>query len=196
MTVVEGGRLMPAPVSLTGRWAGHYLQGDRPHGVAADLTHEGDRLHGRMRDEETETDRSVYEVAAEAGLPPGSDEQIVERLREAVAGGRSVPVRYVTRLPADSELRGGLRGTTVHFVKRYEGVHFSGFKVGDELVGSETRGHEVHYEGRLSPDGLVIEGRWWIDRPPRSGARRAEGLFVLRREPPPAGAGDAGAPPG
>ena len=46
----------------------------------------------------------------------------------------------------------------------------------------QQEGHAVHYEGRLSPDGLEIEGRWWIDADPEYGTRRTEGLFVLRRQ--------------
>jgi hypothetical protein len=77
----------------------------------------------------------------------------------------------------------------VSFLKTYQGTSFGGYQVGNQLVGFQKSDHEVHYEGRLSPDGLVIEGRWWIDANPVEAIPRAEGLFRLRR----ADAGEAGA---
>ena len=68
------------------------------------------------------------------------------------------------------------------FLKTYRGDHFSGYKVGDRLVGHRVSGHAVQYSGRLSPDGMEIEGRWWIDPDPESGAIRTEGSFLLRRQ--------------
>jgi hypothetical protein len=47
-------------------------------------------------------------------------------------------------------------------------------------VGIRRDGHAVHYEGHLSPDGLVIEGRWWIDADPAYATGRTEGRFMLR----------------
>jgi hypothetical protein len=97
------------------------------------------------------------------------------------------PVRYVSRLPPASVLEGQVRGPAVSFLKRYQGDSFGGYRVGDQLVGMRRTGHGVHYEGRLSPDGNAIEGRWWID--PTGPGRRTEGLFTLRRHgagtPPP-----------
>jgi hypothetical protein len=70
----------------------------------------------------------------------------------------------------------------VAFVKSYIGNSFSGFKVGDKIVGMETEGHAVQYHGKLSSDGLEIEGRWWIDASPKRGTPRSDGFFMLRRE--------------
>jgi hypothetical protein len=173
---------MSAVVNLTGRWVGHYVQHDRPHPIAADLVQAGHHLSGRMHDEETDSERSVYDVASEAGLPPGADEQIVARLREAVPD-ESGPIRYVTHLPPESVLEGRVDGETVSFLKRYQGVHFGGFKVGEQMIGSETSSHAVHYAGRLVPGGDRIEGTWWISGDPQQRTRRTEGLFELRRLP-------------
>jgi membrane protease YdiL (CAAX protease family) len=51
------------------------------------------------------------------------------------------------------------------------------------MVGNEIPNHSVHYRGRLSADGLEIEGQWWIDARPEQAVRRTEGAFRLRRQP-------------
>jgi hypothetical protein len=175
---------------LTGCWAGHYVQHGRPHPIEADLAQEGGVLLGRMRDGETDQECSLFELAARAGLPPGADEQLADALKGLVPGAPPGPVRYVTHLPPESLLEGRVDGPAVSFLKRYQGTHYGGFRVGDRLVGDAFPAHTVHYEGRLSPDGAELEGWWWIDPPPGSVARRAEGTFRLCRQA--AGA----APPG
>jgi hypothetical protein len=169
------------PVTLTGCWVGHYFQHNQARPIAADLVHEGRRLSGRMRDGHTKSESSVFEAASEAGLPPGEDEQIVARLRSLVPGAAGGPVRYLMHLPTDSVLEGRVEAGTVYFLKTYQGSHRIGFKVGDRLVGREIANHAVHYQGRLSPDGLEIEGLWWMAEP---GGRRTEGRFRLRRQAP------------
>ena len=176
----------PSPASddtnLTGTWVGDYSQHSRSSPITAELVQSGDRLTGSMRDGEPDRTSTVFEVAAEAGLPPGADEQIVARLRESFPDAPSSEIRYVTHLPPESALEGRVRGSTVTFLKTYRGDHFSGYKVGDRLVGHRVSGHAVQYSGRLSPDGMEIEGRWWIDPDPESGGIRAEGSFLLRRQ--------------
>jgi hypothetical protein len=134
-----------------------------------------------MRDGHPDNEYSLFEVAFEAGLPPGADEQIDANVREMVPGAPAGPIRYVSHLPTDSVLKGRRMGKTVYFLKTYQGTSFGGFKVGDQVLGRENAGHAVHYEGQLSSDGHVIEGQWWIDPDPAYGARRTEGLFALRR---------------
>jgi hypothetical protein len=174
---------MSPTLDVTGRWVGHYLQREQQYPIMADLVQAGERLSGSMCDGHPDRECSVFEVACEAGLPPGADEQIETRLREVVGGGPAGPIRYVTHLPAASVLEGRCHGGTVSFLKTYQGTSFGGYKVGDKLVGVKKDGHAVHYEGRLAPDGQVIEGRWWIDPDPAWGTSRAEGLFTLRRLP-------------
>ena len=171
---------MAQTLDLTGRWAGHYWQRGRAHPITAELTQAGERLTGTMRDAETEFEKSVFEAAAEAGLPPGADEQIVAGLREMLPDARG-PVRSTTRLPATSVLEGDVRGRTVSFRKTYQGEHFAGFRVGDREVGVVLEGHVVHYRGQVNDAGTAVEGQWWIDPPPGRGGRRAEGTFTLRR---------------
>jgi hypothetical protein len=172
---------MPREGDLTGQWDGSYYQHDRPHPISAELVQVGEHLTGSMRDGETDTTSSVFDLAFEAGLPPGADEQIVARLREAFPDAPATPIRYLTHLPPESALEGRVRGTSLYFLKTYQGTHYGGFAVGDRLVGHRTESHSVHYGGKLIPDGSEIEGRWWIDPPPGSGERRIEGSFTLRR---------------
>jgi hypothetical protein len=124
-------------------------------------------------------------MAQQAGLPPGADEQIEANLRKAFRQAHpdapAGPIRYVSRLPAESALEGRRQGQVVSFLKTYQGTSFDGYKVGDQFLGAEKAGHSVHYEGRLSPDGRTIEGRWWIEADQEEGTGRAEGYFTLRR---------------
>jgi hypothetical protein len=121
--------------------------------------------------------RSILYVPSGAG----TDEQIEAKLRQMVPAVRGAPIRYVSHLPTHSALEGRRTGQTVFFLKTYQGTSFGGYKVGDQLVGIQKDGHAVHYEGQLSPDGLVIEGRWWIDADPAYATRRTESTFLLRR---------------
>ena len=171
---------MPAP-DLSGRWVGCYRQQGRDYPITADFVHAGEHLSGSMRDGHPDRECSVFEATAEAGLPPGADEWIEARLREMVPDPRSGPIWYVSQLPPESILEGRCTGRTVRFRKTYRGTSFGGYRVGDRFVGMRREGHAVDYEGRLSADGRVIEGRWWIEADPGIGARRTEGEFCLRR---------------
>lgn len=175
---------MPNQTNLTGRWAGLYYQHDHARPIAAEFVQEGARLTGRMTDGVPDHELSVFEYAAESGLPPGADETIVERLRTLFPDAPESSIRFVTHLPPESTLDGAIRGETVSFLKTYEGPHYGGFTVGDKIVGNAIENHSVHYEGRVSPDGEAIEGRWWIDPPPGSPGGRLEGPFTLQRARP------------
>jgi hypothetical protein len=177
-----------ASTNLTGRWIGYYVQRGEQYPISADFLEAGEHLSGFMHDGQPDRDCSVFEAAAEAGLPPGMDEQIEAKLREMVPGAPVSPIRYVTHLPTNSILRGRRSGQTVSLLKSYQGTSFGGYQVGNQLVGIRKADHEVHYEGQLSPDGMVIEGRWWIDADPVHEIPITEGQFQLRRsqasEPP------------
>jgi hypothetical protein len=175
---------MTREAGLTGQWEGHYEQRDQRRAMAADLLQEGDRLTGTMRDEQTEFEMTVYEMAAECGLPPGADEQIVGALRKQFPEMGGARIRALTTLPAESSLEGRVRGRTVVFRKTYRGEAFSGYCVGERRVGVSVKGHAVEYRGTLAEGGDVIEGSWWIEADNRRGVRRAEGSFVLRRQRP------------
>jgi hypothetical protein len=166
---------------LTGRWVGHYRLHDEPHSIAADLIQSGDRLSGRMRDHVTSHECSVFQATASAGLPPGADEQITASLRELVPEAGNSPIRYIWTVPAESLLEGSVKGESVYFLKTYEGTCFGGYRVGEKLVGEESAAHSVHYSGQLDPDGLVIEGKWWIEANRERQTPRTEGHFNLRR---------------
>jgi hypothetical protein len=138
-----------------------------------------------MRDSDPMSDRSVFEVALEAGLPPGADEEIVARLRELVPNASQMPVRYASHLPPNSVLEGSVRHGRVHFLKTYQGEHFTGYRIGDHRIGTTIANHSVHYQGRVTDDGATIEGRWLIHPQGEAGRRPLEGGFVLRRQPGP-----------
>src|SRR5437899_507034 len=80
--------------AVTGRWRGSYFQHDTGHAIMADLAHSGGRLTGTMTDGETESERSVFDMTVEAGLPPGSDEQIIASLRNMFPESPRAEVRY------------------------------------------------------------------------------------------------------
>ena len=173
---------MSSPEKLTGRWIGHYEQRGNEYAVSAVLLQEGENLTGVMRDGQPDRDRSLFEAAVEAGLPPGADEQIDANLRALFPDTPSTPIRSLSQLPPESELAGSFDGRVVSLVKKYVGISFTGYKVGDKIVGREMEGHTVQYKGKLSSDGLEIEGRWWIESDPIHETLRTEGLFVLHRE--------------
>jgi hypothetical protein len=172
---------MSRETNVTDRWAGHYLLHGHSWPINAELVQAGERLTGSMRDGVTDKEYSVTELALEAGLPPGGDEQIVDRLRRMFPDAPATEVRYVTHLPPDSALQGWVKGPEVYFKKTYEGTHYGGYQIGDKLVGFEKESHVVHYGGRVTVDGQQIEGKWWIENKPGDGTRRAEGSFTLRR---------------
>jgi hypothetical protein len=109
---------MPNPLNLTGAWVGHCVQRDQPHGLHAELVQTRNRIHGMMRDQDTEPESTVYEAAASAGLPPGADEQITAKLRELAPDEPRAPIRFITYLPPDSILEGHMKGGEVYFLKR------------------------------------------------------------------------------
>jgi hypothetical protein len=172
---------MGTDVNLTGRWEGSYSQYGRAHAITAEFVQSGEVLRGTMRDRETVTEKSVFEVALEAGLPPGADEQIEASLRAMFPDAHGVRVRSRTELPPLSTLEGDLRGRTVSFVKRYQGESFVGYQVGERRVGQTTEGHAVHYHGEISDNEMTIAGRWWIEPSIPRGTARTEGEFELMR---------------
>ncbi len=175
---------MSSAVNLTGRWIGHYLQHGQQHPITALFYQSGEHLSGSMRDGHPEDEYSLFDIAAQTGLPPGADEQIEARIRELIPDAPSGPIRYISQLPAESVLEGRCLGARVSFLKTYQGTSFGGYKVGNQLIGVQKTGHAVHYEGQLSSDGLTMEGRWWIDGDPAQGTQRVEGYFALGRAEP------------
>jgi len=172
---------MTEHADLTGPWAGHYSQHGQEHCISADFTQQGEQLRGRMRDRDTVSEKSVFETALDAGLPPGADEQIERSLRELFPDVGGARVRATSQLPSDSVLVGHVEGRAVYFLKTYQGEHFVGYQVGGHRIGNVIKGHAVHYQGRLSQDGRTLEGRWWIEQDLAEGVGRAEGTFTLRR---------------
>jgi hypothetical protein len=88
-------------------------------------------------------------------------------------GGDDGP-KYVWASSADE-------GPQVSFLKAYQGTHYGGYRIGDELVGFQHAAHVVHDAGRLSSDGEAIEGTWWIEPAPGLGGHRTEDSFTHRR---------------
>jgi hypothetical protein len=171
---------------LTGRWLGHYLQHNHQRPITADFVQAGERLTGAMHDGHQDMEFSLFEAALESGLPPGADEQMDANLRSQFPEKAAGPIRVVSHVPAASVLQGTRKADIVYFLKTYQGMSYSGFKSGNQMLGVQRDGHSVHYEGRLSSDGLTIDGRWWIDADPARGTGYAHGLFLLRRYEAPA----------
>jgi hypothetical protein len=128
---------MSSSSELTGRWVGHYVQREQQYPITADLVQAGERLSGSMYDGQPDRECSPFEAACEAGLPPGVDEQIEAQLRKMVPGASGGRIRYVSHLPTASVLEGRRHGPTVSFLKTYQGTSFSGYRVGEQLVGIE-----------------------------------------------------------
>jgi hypothetical protein len=167
---------------VTGRWIGHYLQFGRETPISADLVQVTDRINGVMADGVLVHEFTIYEVAANAGLPPGSDEAIESWLRQQHPDVPDGPISFTMELPKHSILRGSRVGPTIRFLKSYQGGQISRHKIGDACL-DETRieDHVVRYEGELSSDGGTIEGGWRIDARPEVGMGSCQGLFVLQR---------------
>ncbi len=178
--ITIGEQMTAAAIDLTGVWAGHYAQRDRSHAIHADLVQTGHLLTGVMRDHDTKVENSLFESAAEAGLPPGADEQIALRLRELYPEDRHAPIRRAMSLPSTSLLMGHVQTSTVYFLKSYQGDHFSGYRIGERRIGVTIAGHSVHYRGQINDAGTEIQGEWRID-PVAQMSRRTEGAFLLRR---------------
>ena len=142
--------------------------------------HDGDRIHGLMTDEDTTTERSLYDLAAAAGLPPGADEKLDEHIRKLIPNAPKGPISAHTVLPKASTLEGAITGPFVRFTKTYRGESTHSYRVGDRSLDTKIAGHSVEYSGRLSPDGNAISGRWTI-LDPNSPRGIVDGLFELRR---------------
>jgi hypothetical protein len=141
-----------------------------------------ERLTGSMRDAQTESECSIFEMALAAGLQPGSDEQIVASLRAMFPDTPQAQLRSANRLPSQSFLEGSVTGRSVTFIKKYQGDSFSGFRVGDRYVGAVISDHAVHYQGLLNDDATRIEGKWWIPPNPEQGGIGCNGFFILNRD--------------
>jgi hypothetical protein len=172
---------MTPSADVSGQWAGYYLQFDKPHGIVANLVQTGTRLSGIMTDSNTGYEESVFEMAAKAGWPPGQDEQVIRWLREQFPEDPQALIRAAVRLPSRSVLEGSVQDRTVYFLKTMQGEHFTGYRIGDQYVGTTITQHAIHYRGHLSADGAVIQGKWCIDPHPERGWRYTEGSFVLQR---------------
>jgi hypothetical protein len=168
------------PSDLSGDWEGYYKQSGASRRIAATLLQTEDRITGTMRDLETEFDRSLFDAALEAGLPPGADERLDQQLRQMCPGGGKGPIRSKSRLPSDSELEGTVQGDFVTFVKTYKGQHFLGFQVGSEEIGWTIGNHAVEYKGRIEEQGKRIAGVWTIYQS-RASRGVSQGPFVLER---------------
>ena len=148
--------------SLTGEWRGHYLQHGSQHRIIAMFTQEEDRISGHMTDVDTVTEQSLYDAVAEAGFPPGSDEQIAEQLGRLIPHAAKGPITTRSVLPEASTLEGTVSGQFVRFIKTYRGESLHSYQIGDKRIAQTTTSHPVEYSGRLSPDGNTVSGRWTI----------------------------------
>jgi hypothetical protein len=173
---------MTKPVDITGRWIGAYCQHGHEHPISAIFAQFDTHLQGKMTDADTDFEKSVFEAALDAGLPPGADEQIVKELREQYPDAPRGPIRAASHVPEFSILEGVVQGRAVRFVKRYLGDHFFGWKIGDDYFGTTSEDHAVHYSGTIDSDGNSLEGRWWVGETRGRQKERHEGTFLLQRQ--------------
>jgi hypothetical protein len=169
--------------NLSGQWKGCYMQSGAERKITAVIAQTENRITGTMRDWVTEFERSLFDAAREAGLPPGADEQIDEGLRRLHPAAGKAPIRSKSRLPSDSTIEGTRQGRFVVFTKTYQGQHFSGYQIGDREVGWTAEHHAVRYSGRIEQDGNRIEGVWTICQA-GSPQRALQGPFWLERVGP------------
>ncbi len=97
----------PEAYDVTGDWVGDYSQHDRRSPIQAVLQQTGQELTGTMTDLRTVSDQSLFEAAAEAGLPPGSDERIDEQVRRLLQATDKEPVRAGLSCPNSRRCRAG-----------------------------------------------------------------------------------------
>jgi hypothetical protein len=152
------------------------MQSGAERKITAVIAQTENRITGTMRDWVTEFERSLFDAAREAGLPPGADEQIDEGLRRLHPAAGKAPIRSKSRLPSDSTIEGTRQGRFVVFTKTYQGQHFSGYQIGDREVGwtaehhaerADRAGRQPHRRGLddlpggfppTSPPGAVLAG--------------------------------------
>jgi hypothetical protein len=166
---------------IDGVWTGAYTHARTRCGVTVRFALSGGELRGSMTDAVSLHEHTLADLRAHHGLTDEQAEAIVAALREHVPEAEAWEVVSVSRLPPAAELTGYVHGSVVRFRKQYQGLSWTGWRVGAYLVGAERPGHAVEYEGEVSDDGGRIAGRWWIPANPALGFQDAEGTFELRR---------------
>jgi hypothetical protein len=175
---------MKGAPDLSGRWSGHYSQHEHPRPVTLMLAQNGGQLTGTMRDHCRVFVSPVSEIVMVQALPPGTDEQIVKRVRMMCPNSAHLPVQAECIMPEMSSITGAVSGTVVRFLKVTHGEFFSGYRVGNERIGMHRSNQTLSFSGTLNGDGTQIEGHWFMPelvdgiRP----VHRTEGSFLLARE--------------
>jgi hypothetical protein len=170
------------PTNITGNWTGSYCQYGRDHPIAAIFAQVDGHLQGKMTDGLTNIDKSLFEFAFDAGLPPGADEQIFIQVRKKYPDAPSGPIRAASRMPEFSTLEGTVKEREVQFEKQYIGDHFAGWRIGEQLFGETIAAQPIRYIGTLSDDGNSIEGRWSIVVGDKKHSATTGGSFQLQRQ--------------
>jgi hypothetical protein len=133
------------PQPCTGSWQGYYEQNGSRHPIAASLTQQQDVLTGWMSDGDTVHEESFSHAYTRAGLPPAKKEENTQRVRAWVLGRAAAdddtnnnqkdvdaaPMKTVSIISKSSRLLGTVKGTTLEFVKTYQGAYYAGVDVGD-----------------------------------------------------------------
>jgi hypothetical protein len=175
------GMPMTEPIDITGRWSGYYCQHGREHPISAIFAQVDAHVQGKMTDSVTSVDKSIFEYAFDAGLPPGADEQIYVQLRKEHPGALRSPIQANWRLPEFSTLEGEITGRQVRFVKRYIGESFAGWRIGEKLVGETVTDRADEYAGMIEADGNSIEGHWSAPSKAKKQMPAVGGRFQLHR---------------
>lgn len=148
--------------TLTGVWAGHYVQEGAKHGITMQVTQRGASFRGTMRDADTLT---IGEMQHDADAEPRTRHDAGE---------------IVSSLPEESSIEGTVTGDRIAFTKVYRGTHTIEMWTADSSVRIEVTDHTVLYEGRISRAGDRITGSWRIEDL-GLGEEIEEGAFVLER---------------
>jgi hypothetical protein len=168
------------PHTCSGTWRGHYrhdsaMLSDGTYPIRATLRQVATRVEGEMSDGLTEFARGLRKVvSAQRGGMSWLSSLVFSRMLR-----RHPDAVVESRLPAESVVRGRLRGDILWFTKTYLGTYAFRFRDRGGTFASVGRaGHRVHYSGVFDPAQGVIEGIWairrrglfgWLQRPGDTG---------------------------
>ncbi len=175
---------MAGRFSMGGDWAGHYVSHytERPEGpvfgVTARLVEVAGAFNGTMVDLEPS-----YEVPLNSYLLRMELED-QRRARAYLESFKNITVRMT--LPQRARIDGRWNNGSIEFVKRYEGAQtIEWLSEGKVITIQKVENHCVHYQGRLNPQGDVLDGKWRVRAQGLAGLfgkTNGEGTFHLVRQ--------------
>lgn len=170
-------------MNFNGEWLGFYVDprlGQVEFPIRANLTESKGRVRGNMADEMPRQEQTIDDILMLLE-PENPHRANWEWMNETYPNAR-----VITILPKDSKVEGSVLGMSIRFTKTYQGGPQVSIWEGvdPQPLREEHRLHPIEYEGQLSSDGSVIEGRWQIKRRQFFGlwlTTLASGTFRLTR---------------